>query len=273
MKTIYYCFPGGRHKALTMSYDDGPPADRKLVALFNAHGIRGSFHLNGGLLGVDGRVSASEARDLYAGHEISCHTFTHPTIARCPKELVAQQILEDRKALEEVAGYPVRGMSFPNGSFDQDIIAMLPHLGIEYARTVFGTGSFALPDDFLRWNATCHHNNGLLERAKEFAGLSKTQYLYLLYVWGHSYEFDNDKNWHLIEEFCALAGRRDEVWYATNIEIVDYMHACKQLRFTAALDRVQNPTASPVWISVDGGAMRIEPGQTAWCGGLAKEER
>ena len=28
-KTIYYCFPGGKHKALTISYDDGREEDRR----------------------------------------------------------------------------------------------------------------------------------------------------------------------------------------------------------------------------------------------------
>ncbi len=262
MKTIYYCFPGGRHKALTMSYDDGRAADRRLVSLFNAHGIRGSFHLNGGLMGRDERISAAEARDLYAGHEISCHTLTHPTIARCPKELIASQILEDRKALEKITGAPVRGMSYPNGSFDPAIIDMLPHLGIEYARTVGGTGAFSIPECFLRWTATCHHNTGLMDRAREFSSLSKSQYLYLLYVWGHSYEFDADGNWGLMEEFCGFMGRREDVWYATNMEIVDYVNACRQLRFTADCGTVYNPTALTLSISADGMPKDIGPGCT-----------
>ena len=32
MNKVYCCFPGGRHKALTMSYDDGRTQDRRLVA-------------------------------------------------------------------------------------------------------------------------------------------------------------------------------------------------------------------------------------------------
>ena len=35
MNKVYICFPGGKHKALTMSYDDGRVSDRRLVALFN----------------------------------------------------------------------------------------------------------------------------------------------------------------------------------------------------------------------------------------------
>ena len=33
MNKIYACYPGGYHKALTMSYDDGKLADRRLVEI------------------------------------------------------------------------------------------------------------------------------------------------------------------------------------------------------------------------------------------------
>ena len=43
MKTIYICFPGGRHKALTLSYDDGRQEDRRLIGLLNHYGLKGTF--------------------------------------------------------------------------------------------------------------------------------------------------------------------------------------------------------------------------------------
>ena len=104
MRNIYYCYPEGKHKALTMSYDDGSAHDRKLVALFNKHGIRGTFNLNFGNSSGPDRISPAEYPELYAGHEIACHTLTHPTLERCPIEHVALQILEDRKGLEKAAG-------------------------------------------------------------------------------------------------------------------------------------------------------------------------
>lgn len=64
MKTIYTCFPGGKHKALSLSYDDGKTADRKLIELLNRHGIKGTFHLNSGLMGKDDNVSAEEAGEV-----------------------------------------------------------------------------------------------------------------------------------------------------------------------------------------------------------------
>ena len=266
MNTIYHCFPGGTFKVLTMSYDDGTIADRRLVSIFNKYGIKGTFHINGGLLGTKAareRIPASEMRELYNGHEISCHTFTHPTIARCPLPMVAQQVIEDRKVLEEIAGYPVRGLSYPNGSYNQEIVDMLPALGIEYSRVVGNTDGFAIPEDFLRWTSTCHHNHNLMKLGEQFAALDKKQYLYMMYVWGHSYEFDNDNNWDLMENFCKMMSGRSDTWYATNIEIVDYMNALKALRFTADGSIVHNPSASPVWLSINNDAIvKVEGGET-----------
>ena len=84
--------------------------------------------------------------------------------------------------------------------------------------------------------------------------------LKLLYVWGHSYEFDNDDNWPLIEEFCQAMGGQDDVWYATNIEIFDCVQTWKQLRFAADSSFVLNPCAASAWVRVNGGAPVEIPG-------------
>ena len=70
----------------------------------------------------------------------------------------------------------------------------------------------------------------LLEDGKRFVELYKTQYLYMMYVWGHSFEFRTEEDWALMEQFCQLAGGREDTWYATNIEIVDYMADAARLQ-------------------------------------------
>lgn len=253
---IYTCFPGGKHKVLTMSYDDGRKEDYRLVELFNQYGIKGTFNLNYGLQDDPRRIPVSEYKALYAGHEVACHTLTHPTIARSPLDQVAQQVLADRRGLEGLMGYPVRGLAYPNGSYSPEIISMLPALGIRHARIVPTTGKFTMPENFLAWAGTCHHNDALMERAQQFAVLNKTQYLYMMYVWGHSYEFTDRDNWDVMEQFCAFIGHRDDIWYATNIQIVDYMEDAARLQFTAAGDQVYNPNAQSIWLQVE---LRGEP--------------
>lgn len=250
MKTIYTCFPEGKHKVLTMSYDDGKLADRKLIAIFNQYGIKGTFHINAGLFQDERRIKPDEFQKLYHGHEVSCHTYTHPTIARCPMEQVIRQVLMDREELEKIMGYPIRGLSYPNGSYSKEIMEVLPKLGIQYSRVVGNTDNFDMPKNYLEWKATCHHNHNLLSLGQEFIDLHKTQYLYMMYVWGHSYEFDERGNWDLIEDFCKLVSGKEDIWYATNIQIVDYMEAANRLQFAADLSFVYNPSVQTVWLSV-----------------------
>lgn len=256
---VYYCFPEGKFKALTMSYDDGVRADRRLISIFNEHGIRGTFNLNYNRTVKDisevnenGRIPASEVAQLYKGHEVATHTSHHPTIARCPLTYVAEEILEDRKGLESLVGYQVRGHAYPNGSYTKEIEQLFRFMGIAYGRVAASEPSFELPENPMEWKGTCHHKDPkLMEYARDFVHFNKKQYLRLMYVWGHSYEFDRDDNWNVIQAFCEFVGGRSDIWYATNIEIIDYMEVLKRLQFNAACDGVYNPSAQSAWLSIN----------------------
>ncbi|NLB82527.1 MAG: hypothetical protein GX800_13170 [Clostridiaceae bacterium] len=86
----------------------------------------------------------------------------------------------------------------------------------------------------------------------------------LLYVWGHSYEFDRNNNWELIEEFCKMIGGRDDIWYATNIEICEYIKAQKSLIISVDNKYVYNPSAQEVWFteSDTGKVYSVKAGET-----------
>lgn len=260
MNKVYICYPEGKHKALTMSYDDGKKEDKRLVELFNQYGIKGTFHINSGIKD-EVRIPFEEYGNLYEGHEIAAHTLTHPTIARCPMEKVVNEVLEDRKKLEELTGKPVRGLSYPNGSYNEQIKKLLPALGIRYSRIVGDSHDFGLPEDYYEWVPTCHHNHGLLEDGERFVELHKKQYLYLMYVWGHSYEFTRDDNWEVMEKFCKLVGNREDIWYTTNIDFVDYMEMAKNLQFGADNTFVYNPYAASVYLSVNDRIVEAKGGE------------
>ena len=92
--------------------------------------------------------------------------------------------------------------------------------------------------------------------------LTKKQYLYMMYVWGHSFEFSCEADWEQMERFCDLVAGREDTWYATNIEIVDYLEDARRLQFTVAADIVHNPAARSIWIEVDGDRIEIPGGAT-----------
>jgi peptidoglycan/xylan/chitin deacetylase (PgdA/CDA1 family) len=262
MKTIYTCFPGGRNKALSLSYDDARIADRRLVGMLNKAGMKGTFHLNAGFLGREGMVSAEEVASLYSGHEVAAHTFTHPTLEHSPREQIVLQVLDDRRRLEDLTGSPVRGFSYPNGSWNREIAALLPSLGIEYARLVDTTGNFYLSDDLLAWKTTCHHNDDLLGRARQFLEISRKNMLYWFSIWGHSYEFDREGNWSLMESFTGLLGGQNDIWYATVISVIDYLKAAGRVRVAVSGAFAENPSAQPVWLAVDNTVVEIPGGAT-----------
>ena len=57
-----------------------------------------------------------------------------------------------------------------------------------------------------------------------------------------------------------MAGGRSDVWYATNVEIMDYVTAVRALRYSEDQTMVYNPSALDVWISVNGDPVCIEGG-------------
>jgi len=107
---------------------------------------------------------------------------------------------------------------------------------------------FSVPEDVYRWPMSCHHGRAL-ERAEHFLAVPPAWGLQLFYVMGHSYEFDRD-GWEMIERFCAMLGGRDDIWYATNLEIADYLAARRRLCLSADGGLLYNPSAVPVWYSL-----------------------
>jgi len=253
-------FPGGYRKALTLSYDDGCQGDRQLAALFDTYGLHGTFHLNGGALDAAGRLTRTELPTLFAQHEVSCHARSHPSLPQIPATSLLREMLDDRHILEQAIGYPVRGLSYPYGTYDDTVIAALRSMDFTYARTVQSTHAFALPNDFLAWHPTCHHNDRLLERLEEFHAFPHRSRLPVMYVWGHSYEFDQQKNWGLMEEFCKRASEMEDTWFATNRDIVSYIEALRRLEFTVDQTAVYNPSARSLWIEVANEAVEIAAG-------------
>ena len=266
-------FPGGKAKALTLSYDDGVEQDIQLIDIMNKHGLKGTFNLNSGLYPDEGvvypqghvhrRLTAKQAKETYlnSGQEVAIHALTHPYLEQLPTNIVVNEIIKDRENLEAQFGTIVRGMAYPFGTFSDAVVEVLKACGIAYARTVISTNDFRIPKDWLRLTATCHHNSPELNNlAKKFVEDKVTRAPYLFYLWGHSYEFEIKNNWHVIEDFAEYVGNRDDIWYATNIEIYDYIDAYNRLIFSVNGKYVNNPSARTIWFEYKGKIIEIAAG-------------
>lgn len=242
-------FPGGKKRIVTFSYDDGHINDIRLVSLFNKYGVKGTFHLNDKRVGFNDRKDS--LRELYLGHEISCHTSSHGFLTNMPEASIINEVFENRRVLEEIAGYPVVGMSYPSGDYSKSVESALAACGIVYSRTVVATENFALPDNFLEWHPTCHHNKALPLCEKFMAGIDSQWSRPLLYIWGHAHELRCEADWEHIEKILATVSGSDKIWYATNIEIYRYRQAQKSLVVSADEKILYNPSALDVWVEKD----------------------
>jgi hypothetical protein len=98
-----------------------------------------------------------------------------------------------------------------------------------------------------------------MELADEFINNTPAKNPYLFYLWGHSYEFERDKNWDVIEAFFEKVSGREDVWYATNIEIFQYIEAYNRLEYSVDTRMINNPSACDVTIN-DGEKDIVIPG-------------
>ena len=274
--SVYLRFPGGKSRCLSLSYDDCVQQDEQLCDLMEAYGIAGTFNVNSGLYvsedhifepgQIHRHVTQKKAAELYSRSplfEVATHSYTHPYLQNLPPVQITQQIMEDRLAIESQFGCVCRGHAYPFGTYNQQVIDCLRACGIAYARTIQSTGKFSLPEDFLLWHPTCHHRDSrLMELAEQFLAEPCVKQPRLFYLWGHTFEFEEKNNWHVIENFFKRVSGHEDIWYATNIQICDYICAFRQLIWNAAGDRIDNPTATDLWIKLGSKTHCIKAGQT-----------
>ncbi|MFZ4465367.1 MAG: polysaccharide deacetylase family protein [Bacteroidales bacterium] len=275
--TIEMLFPEGKSKALILSFDDGNIADRHLVNLMNAYGLVGTFHLNSNKLGTKDYLTKEEVKNLYEGHEVSGHTANHPNLPDLSKPDVIAEVLEDRKELERLMDYPVRGMSYPFGNTNNSVIEAISGLGIEYARTVGDTYDFNLPTDFLEWQPSIHLfgktnyiPNDTANDSRELAqfyqlttNFLKANSLALFYIWGHSWEYEGPGNkWAEVEKFFKMISKNPDIYYTTQIDLVDYINAFQNLRFSVDKSMVTNLSSMDVCIKINSKVFTVEAGIT-----------
>jgi len=269
---VQMCLKDGKRKVLTFSYDDGNTQDIRLIEILNRYGLKGTFNVNTGLFLNDasqrdgeGKLTWNEAEELFnnSGHEVAVHTLTHPWIASLKSHEAIKEITEDRKNIEKHFCSLGKGMAYPYGCYSDETLEVLKLCGIVYSRTTKSTHSFIFPENWLELHPTCHHNDaGLMALADKFINDDpRWGICNMFYVWGHSYEFDRNDNWDLIEKFAEKISGKEDIWYATNIEIYDYVKAYERLEASADNTIVCNPSAVPVWFFENGNTYKIEPGE------------
>ena len=274
---IEMLFPEGKSKAIILSFDDGTISDRRLVQLMNEYALKGTFHLNSNKLDTKDYLTKEEVKSLFLGHEVSVHSANHPGLSGMSKIDIINEIIEDRKELEKLTGNIIRGMAYPFGSYDNLVVETISDLGIEYARTVADTYNFSIPKNFLKWHPSIHQFGKAFFKPNDEANdkkelnsfyslvydFLKADSIALLDVWGHSWENNGDGNrWVEMEKFFKLISRNNDIFYTTQIYLVDYINAYKNLKFSVDKTMIENHCAIDVYIKLESKSYKIPAGST-----------
>ena len=223
-------------RIITFSFDDGTMQDKRLIAMLDHYGLRGTFNLNSGAFGTvhnivhdnilcnHDEVCAADVPALYANQEVAVHTVHHPNLLTCDDDRVRYEIAEDKRALEALTGQRITVMAYPGGPyFDERIIRIAQSCGIQWARATVSTHRFDFPENFMAWDPSCWiEDPGLFVYLEQFLEADAQTDL-LFYVWAHSFEFDKYRSWDRAEAFfAAVAAKKDRLICMTNGEVYRY---------------------------------------------------
>lgn len=226
-------FPNGKAKAFNLTYDDGVLQDVRFVALLNQYGLKGTFNLNSGLMenefewthesgSVIKRLSKEKAVSLYQGHEIACHTLTHPYMNDLSESEILHELQADKANLEKLFGREVKGFAVPFDYYSERIENCVRQSGFSYARISQESRSFTPQTDYFNWKATVFHTDPELEKlTQQF--IESDEELAVFQIVGHSYDLDAENMWDRIENVFRQIAKHDDILPMTTIEIVEYL--------------------------------------------------
>ena len=267
MNDIKVCFPGFKSKCFTLSYDDGVLQDIPFLEMINLYGVKCTFNLNSGLFGSikyrDGvnnsRITLDRAKGLYEGHEIASHTLYHFHLENLSYDDNLYQIKEDINNLKSIYSCDIKGFAYPFGTYSNETIKALKDCSIIYARTTKPSYSFEVDiNNLLEYKPTCSHSD---KRLKDLAidFLNTKIELALFYVWGHTYEFENNKNWDLLRMLLEILKDDKDIAYLTNYEAFKYIIEAKRICITK--NYIINNSSLDMYVKINGIDLIIKPNE------------
>ena len=137
------------------------------------------------------------------------------------EDAARNQIFLDKKILSVLFDCDVSGFAYPFGAYNEQVKQILKDAGMSYARTIWKTEAFDLPEERYMFHPTCHFQfKNVYELAEKFIN-SETDEPQLFYIWGHSCELSDEKKTADFERLCKLLAHHDDIWYCTNLELIN----------------------------------------------------
>jgi len=221
---------------VTISIDDGYPADAKVADLLHKYALQATFY-------VPARnpehpvMTPGEIRELSQQFEIGSHTYNHAALKSLSDGEAWSEISSGKKWLEETLGQPVVSFCYPRGKFNSGTAALVEKAGFLGARTcLFNLHGF--PKNPFLWGLSTHagyHSRMIQVRhaflEHNFAGIRnffgyyrgatdwQTHFLHALdhveehggiaHLYLHSWEIEELGEWTKLESVLQAVSRRN----------------------------------------------------------------
>lgn len=210
-------------KRVSVSVDDGYPADIKVAEILGKKGIAATFYIP--IKNADGLpvINRSQISSLAESFEIGGHTYSHQDLTKMPIARAKREIVDGKKALEDIVGKKINAFAPPKGKYNEAIIGLTRQAGFTSFRSArilnFKNPNFS---NFL-WHPNLHlypHSfltevlhlikHGDFYSLVNRASIGNTTHLKLLdlfkkrespyHVWLHSWEIENYNLWGWLEK-------------------------------------------------------------------------
>lgn len=109
--------PKDNQKLVAITFDDGPSIyTQRYLDILKEKGIKASFFNIGGNVNTFPQLTKA---CLDAGHNVFCHTYTHPPLSTVSPERVRQELSKTYAALNKAAGIKTTTLRPPYGDFKE----------------------------------------------------------------------------------------------------------------------------------------------------------
>jgi peptidoglycan/xylan/chitin deacetylase (PgdA/CDA1 family) len=216
---------------VTMSWDDGHPADLHLTELLAKHGASATLYVP--TTNAEGKpvMQPLEIRQLAQHFQIGGHSRNHVNLTQLALRAAAQEIISNKEWLEDLLGQEIHCFAYVRGYHNRRVRRLVRDAGFRYARTVttlsdsFGPNRYLMPTtlqffphrdrvyikNYLSGGPSLERlallravlrGNGLLERLHE-ATEACLRHGGHLHIWGHSWELKEYDLWDDLDGFLT----------------------------------------------------------------------
>lgn len=236
---------------LTISVDDGHPADRRTGDLLWKYGLKATFYIPA--RNQERKVmGAPDISAIAAFFDVGAHGYNHKPLKGMPEKEIKKEVRDGKDWLEQLLGREVVSFCYPKGKFDANVIRFVRETGFKGGRTcMFNINGF--PRNPFLWglstNAYPHSiavqvRHALLEG--NFQGMidffrihkASIDWVYhfelavrhvernggIAHLYFHSWEIDELDEWGRLEDLCRYLSEESDLKRVTNNELFTLWH-------------------------------------------------